>query len=443
MKRKHHILVVDDAQDTVELIRRNLEFFGHQVWTASCVEEAIARMSEQAFDLIITDWKMPEYSGMDLVRYIRERDALVGVMMVTGYATIEGAVDAVKTGVDEYLPKPFTEDDLRGAVDRALQKVSTRRSVHTGDSEPTSRYGIIGCSPEMQAVFDLIGKAAKSNATVLITGDSGTGKELVARAIHYQSKRQSAPFVPINCSAIPQELIESELFGYIKGAFTGAMSNRMGFFQTADGGSLFLDEIGEMNLGMQSKLLRVIQEKEISQLGSHRSQPIDVRFIAATNKDLLAQVEKGAFREDLFYRLNIVNIEIPPLHQRTDDIPLLIRHFAGRFAQEAGKSVPHFSDAVIDILTHYDWPGNVRELENLILRLMVMLDHDTVEPADLPVSMRSTRLYGQNGKLRTLAEAEADHIRFVVQAARGNITQAAKILGIDRKTLRGKMGEGK
>jgi DNA-binding NtrC family response regulator len=439
MKRKIRILVVDDAPDTVELIRRNLEFFGHRVWTAAHVRGAIALWEEQDFDLVITDWKMPEHSGMDLVRFIRERDSVIGILMVTGYASIEGAVNAVHTGVDEYLPKPFTDDDLRAAVDKALEKVATRQTVHNTTAEPESSYGIIGRSQEMRAVFAAIEKAAKSNATVLITGESGTGKELVARAIHYQGKRHSAPFVPINCSAIPQELIESELFGYVKGAFTGALANRPGFFQTANGGSLFLDEIGEMNLGMQSKLLRVIQEKEISQLGSRRTQTIDVRYIAATNKDLRVLVDKGAFRGDLFYRLNIVTIDLPPLNHRPEDVPILIRHFASRFAAETGKPAPRFSDAVLDILTHYDWPGNVRELENLVLRLLVMLDKDTVEPADLPVAMRTSHIHGSNGALRTLAEVEIEHIRFVVQAVRGNISEAARVLDIDRKTLRQKL----
>jgi two-component system response regulator HydG len=437
-KKTVKILVLDDAPDTLELIKRNLELVGHTVYAASNVPQAIKFSELFKPDIVITDWKMPLYDGMDFVKHIHSTYLNMGIMMITGYASIESAVQAVKSGVDEYLPKPFTDEELLSAVNKLIHKIRYRRKLTTQDIDPAP-CGLIGQSAEIKVVYDLIKKAALSNATVLITGESGTGKELVARAIHYQSKRSKAPFVTVNCAAIPNELIESELFGYTKGAFTGAITTRAGFFQTASGGSIFLDEVSEMSQNVQVKLLRVIQEKEVTLVGSRKPIPVDIRIIAASNKDLKRMVENGTFREDLFYRLNIITIEIPPLRNRKDDIAVLIDYFVVRFAGEAGKTAPHFSDAALELLMNYDFPGNVRELENLIQRVIVVIDRDVIYPAELPVYMRSTPFSSNSTELKSLVEAEIEHIRVIVEYTQGNLSKAAKILGIDRKTLRNKL----
>ena len=360
-------------------------------------------------------------------------------MMITGYATVEGAVQAVKQGADEYLAKPFTDEELFLAVRKVLDKLRTRRMAKraTGDKLP-SAHGIVGESKAMQEVFSTIQKAASTPATTLVTGESGTGKELVARAIHYSSDRASAPFVPVNCGAIPQELLESELFGYVKGAFTGATTTRAGFFQTANGGTIFLDEISEMSPSMQVKLLRVLEDKEVFMLGSRKSEKVDVRIIAVTNKDLESLVRKKSFREDLYYRLNVITINIPPLRDRRDDILLLIGHFTAKFAEGMGKRPPRFSDEVLELFKNYRWPGNVRELENVIQRLIVMTEKDTIEVKDLPVLMRFYPRM-EEGLTGSLAEMEAEYIRKVLASVNGNKTKAAEILEIDRKTLREKL----
>jgi DNA-binding NtrC family response regulator len=360
-------------------------------------------------------------------------------MMITGYATIEGAVEAVKIGAEEYLTKPFTDEELFSAVEKTLNKLHMRRTIQTKQKvKPPIPYGLIGDSEAIRKVFDNIAKAAKTPATVIITGESGTGKELVARAIHYSSTRSSAPFVPINCGGIPEELLESELFGHVKGAFTGAIDSRAGFFQTAEGGSIFLDEISETSPSMQVKLLRVLQDKEICMIGSRRPQKVDVRIMAATNKDLLSLLKKGVFREDLYYRLNVINISVSPLREREDDVLLLANHFTRKFAEELGKPVSQFSDRALQVLKNYSWPGNVRELENLIQRLLVMTDGETIDVPDLPSFLRFSAS-SEKGLNRTLAEVESEHIQNVLESVDGNKTKAAEILGISRKTLRNKL----
>jgi len=431
--------VVDDAPDTLELLQRNLESQGYQVFTAPDANEAIKILETTAMDLVITDLKMPGASGIDLIRHIRENFKNIEVMMITGYPTIESAVKAVKAGAEEYLTKPFTDTELLSAVQQVLEKLRVHRAIK--DQWPrslTSRYGFIGESEVMQKVFSTIAKATSTSATVLITGESGTGKELLARAIHYNSPRASAPFVPVNCGAIPGELLESELFGHVKGAFTGATETRAGFFQTADGGTIFLDEISETSLSMQVKLLRVLQDKEVCMVGSSRSRKVDIRILASTNKDLLSLVRKGVFREDLFFRLNVIMIEIPPLRERGNDILLLTQHFVAKFANELGKPTVRFSDNALQVLKNYHWPGNVREVENVTQRLVVMTDGDFIEVPDLPSLMRFSALR-ETGFDRTLAEVEAEYVRNVLVSVNGNKTQAAKILGIDRKTLREKL----
>jgi DNA-binding NtrC family response regulator len=431
---------VDDAPNTIEVLQRNLTTQGYTVFTALNVPDALQIMETTPIDLVITDLKMPHVSGLDLVRHVRENLADTEIMMITGYPSIAGAVQAVKVGAEEYLPKPFTDEELFTAVRRVLEKLAMRRIGHNAIPASThTPFGLIGESAPMQKVFRDISKAASSSATVLITGESGTGKELVARAIHYCSPRASAAFVPVNCGCIPEGLLESELFGYMKGSFTGALESRTGFFQTADGGTIFLDEISETCLSMQVKLLRVLQEKEVQMVGSNRSRKVDVRVLASTNTDLPALVKKQLFREDLFFRLNVITIDLPPLRERGDDIILLIHHFVEKYAKESRRPPPRFSMEALHVLKNcHSWPGNVRELENVIHRLVVMTESDCIDVPDLPAMMRFSALRKNNAD-RTLAAVEAEHIRAVLAGLNGNKSQAAQILGIDRKTLREKL----
>lgn len=438
--KRETILVVDDVPETVEVLQRNLSARGYVVLTAPGVAEALNVTGSVPVDLVITDFKMPRASGLDLVRCIRENLKDTEVMMITGYPSIEGAVTAVKLGAEEYLAKPFTDEELFAAVERALAKLhARRRDAATALRTPPASYGLIGDSPAMGKVFRAISKAADATATVLITGESGTGKEMVARAIHYSSRRSGAPFVPVNCGSIPEGLLESELFGYVKGAFTGAVESRAGFFQAADGGTIFLDEISETSLNMQVKLLRVLEDRQVYMVGSSRGRRVDVRILASTNKNLQALIKGGLFREDLYFRLNVVRIVLPPLRERGDDILLLSHHFVRKFAKELGRPAPRFSDEALRALTgNYHWPGNVRELENVIHSLIVMTDSDTIEVSDLPALMRSSGP-SRLDLTRSLAEVEGEYVRNVLASVGGNRTKAAKILGIDRKTLREKL----
>ena len=432
------ILVVDDAAATVEVLQRNLQDAGYRVYTAMSVSEALRLLEGTPVDLVVTDLKMPGTDGMTLVRHVRENLADTEVMMITGYASVPSAVEAIKAGAQEYLSKPFTDEELRRAVVRALDTLRTRRAARARVTGAWLAPGLLGESEAMLAVARAITKASAASATVLISGESGTGKELVARAIHYDGPRASAPFVAVNCGAIPETLLESELFGYVKGAFTGAAESRAGFFQTADGGTIFLDEVSETSPSMQVKLLRVLQDREICMVGATRTHKVDVRIVASTNREPASLVEKGVLREDLFYRLNVVAIHIPPLRARGDDVLLLARHFATKFAGELGRRPPEFSDEALRALRGYSWPGNVRELENVIQRLVVMSEGDVIEVHDLPALMRFSAL-GESGFTRTLAAVEAEYVANVLSSCGGNRTRAAKILDIDRKTLREKL----
>lgn len=437
--RKERILIVDDTPDTLEVLQRNLSSQGYQTFIASHATEAINLLNQTPMDLVITDYKMPGVNGLDLIRHVRENFKETEVMMITGFPTVEGAVEAVKKGAEEYLVKPFSDEELLAAVKRTLDKLRIRKVTKTPIIERGSvPYGLIGDSEAMAKVKEAMIKIAPTSATVLIVGESGTGKELVARGIHYNSPRASAPFVPVNCGAIPHDLLESELFGHVKGAFTGATETRAGFFQTADGGTIYLDEISETSLSMQVKLLRVLQEKEICMVGSSRSRKVDTRILASTNKNLSALIQKGVFREDLFFRINVITIEIPPLRERGDDILLLTHHFTTKFSKELGRPVPRFSDSALQVFRNYHWPGNVRELENVIQRLLVMTDGNLIDVPDLPSQMRFSALK-ISGMNRMLIEVELDYIQNVLASVKGNKTRAAAILGIDRKTLREKL----
>jgi DNA-binding NtrC family response regulator len=438
-KNKECILVVDDAPDTLEVLHRNLSDRGYRVLTAPSVDDAIRILEVESVDLVITDLKLPKISGMDLVRYVRENLTDTEVIMITGYPTVEGAVEAVKIGAEEFLAKPFTDDELFTAVQRSLDTLSMRRgSKAQAVSELDNLCGLIGECKAMLRIYDNISKAASTSATVLISGESGTGKELVARAIHYNSPRSTAPFIPINCAGIPEGLFESELFGHVKGAFTGALSTRTGFFQAAEGGTIFLDEISETSSALQVKLLRVLQDKEICMVGARQSKKIDVRIMAATNTDLQSLVKKSVFREDLFFRLNVISIVVPPLREREDDILHLIHHFASKYAQELDVPPPKFTSQAYRALRDYYWPGNVRELENLVQSVIVMTSDKEIDISDLPQHMRFS-IPGGASTGKTLAQVETEHIQLVLNSVDGNKTQAAQILGIDRKTLREKL----
>ncbi|WP_319584059.1 sigma-54 dependent transcriptional regulator [uncultured Pseudodesulfovibrio sp.] len=437
MSRTVRILAVDDSKSTLEVLKRNLVPAGYEVFTCGRVDEAVALLEELVIDLVITDYRMPSASGLDLIKHVRANLPDVEIMMITGYPSIPGAVEAIKDGAGEYLAKPFTTEELLTSVGRIVERLQRRRVLASSDTPPDN-FGIIGNAPEMELVFQRIGKAAASDANVLINGESGTGKELVARAVHYNSDRRTASFVPVNCTAIPDSLVESELFGHVKGAFTGAKESRAGFFEVANGGSIFLDEIGDASPTMQAKLLRVIQSKEFCKVGSSIVKTVDVRILAATHKDLRRMVGEGSFREDLFYRINVIDINVPPLSERGDDILVLINHFLADFSKAMHRRPPIISDEALHALRRFDWPGNVRELENLIQRLVVIVDHDTIEVTDLPETMRFS-LPREGSVNRTLEEVELEHIRNVLVMTGDNKTRAAEILGINRKTLREKL----
>ncbi len=436
---KAKILVVDDAPDTLEVIERHLSAAGYSVITVPGVTEAVRALEATGIDLVITDQRMPKASGMQLIKHVRQNYRNTEVIMLTGYASVPNAVEAMQSGAYEYLSKPFTEQELLSAVSRAMDKLALL-NIHrfSGHLLSPQECGLIGNSKVMQKVYRAIDKAAGSDATVLVSGESGTGKELVARAVHYNGHRRSAPFVPVNCGGIPDGLLESELFGYRKGAFTGAHESRAGFFQTAAGGSIFLDEIAELGLPMQAVLLRVLQDKTVFSVGSRKPAKVDVRIIAATNKKLGDLAQSGHFREDLYYRINVIPIELPPLRERGDDILLLINSFVDRIAKEQHKTPPVFTDSALRALRSYPWPGNVRELENVIQRLLLMADGECIDAPDLPELMRY-KFESAITPCSTLSEVEQQHIAAVLTHVNGNKSQAAAILGIDRKTLRRKL----
>lgn len=438
------ILIVDDSPATREVLERNLRGEGHEVHSAANVAAAISVLDQASMDLVVTDLRMPGGDGMELVRHVRDHCRGVGVIMVTGFASVGGAVSAMREGVDDYLSKPFTDEELCHAVRSALDKVRTRREVESA-APVAAPDGLIGTSPAMQRVYRLIDRAAGASVPVLITGESGTGKELVARAIHYKGPRASAAFLAVNCAAIPETLIESELFGHAKGSFTGATAARQGFFVAADGGTLFLDEVAELSPIAQAKLLRVLQEKMVQAVGADQSRAVDVRVIAATNKDLEGLAREGKFREDLFFRLHVLPIELPPLREREGDVVPLFRHFLTAAAEQDSSPAHRLTDSAVDVLKRYPWPGNVRELQNLAQRLVIFAEAGVIDTVDLPTVMRYVASPpppssgSSSASHRTLREVEVEHIRVVLESVGGNKTKAAAILGIDRKSLREKL----
>ncbi len=439
MDKKCSILIVDDNRDLLELLQRQLRNFGLNPFAADNVLDGIEVLDNTQIDILITDINIPKISGDKLVRYTAEHHPSVAILVITGYPDINTAVEVMKQGVLEYLIKPFTEDELYAAIEKIWTIEKPLELDQRSDFRRDGFMDIIGASVEMQEVYRVIEKTKSNKATVLITGESGTGKELVARAIHYNSDFSSAPFVPVNCGAIPEQLIESELFGHIKGSFTGAISNRAGFFQAANGGTIFLDEISNTTLELQAKLLRVIQEKKVTALGSEKPQKVDVRILAATNMDIMDLVKQGKFREDLYYRLNVISIEIPPLRNRGDDIIKLINSFTAKFCKEYGKPRLKYDKGVLNTISTYSWPGNVRELENFIQRIVIMTD-DVVTMNDLPNHMKiQIDQQDDTPLLETLKDHEKRYIKSVLIATGNNKSEAARILNIDRKTLRDKL----
>jgi two-component system response regulator AtoC len=380
----HRILVVDDEVKMRRLLEMSLKNMGHEVVQAADGEEAIACFEEAPFDLVMTDLKMPRMDGIQLLRTLRDRGEEVPVIVLTAFGTIETAVEAMKLGAADYIIRPFEMETVELAVTRALAMGAMQRENRFLRDEVAKGWGeFIGRSPKMQQLYELIQQVAPARSSVLIIGETGTGKELVARAIHQASER-SGLFVPINCAAIPADLLESELFGHQKGAFTGAHRDRMGKFELANGGTSFLDEITEMPLALQAKLLRVLQEGSVERLGAQRAVKVDLRIVAATNRDPQQAVAEGAMRQDLFFRLNVVCVEVPPLRERREDIQLLAEHFLQKYSAELGRPVPRLTEAAAQNLLAYGWPGNVRELENIMERAAVLCRGKTIEPQHLP-----------------------------------------------------------
>ena len=452
------ILVADDESLMREFLTETLISQNYEVVSAENGEQAIEFINNDTCDLILTDYKMPKYTGIDVLKKAREKMPDCKVIIMTAYGTVENAVEAMKLGAFDYIVKPFSLDEILILVKRVLKYKSLEienRMLHTELEEFYGYKNIIGESAEMKKVFEIIETVSKSRSTVLITGESGTGKELVARAIHFSSLRKDKPFIKINCAALPAELMESELFGHEKGAFTGAVRRYNGRFERADSGTLLLDEISEMNPQLQAKLLRVLQEREFEPVGSSDTIKVDVRIIATTNVNLSVQIDAGDFRDDLYYRLNVINIHISPLRKRLADIPFLARHFFEKYNRENGKAIEGISDEVLNIWRQHNWPGNVRELENAVERAVVMCKGRIVELSDISLpgerpgqetDIRSTAVRESSSDIAVdvgtcLSDVERELILKTLESEGGNRTNTADILGISVRTLRNKLAQ--
>jgi DNA-binding NtrC family response regulator len=448
MDQGYRILVVDDDPEMCGMLSDVLKGEGFSVLTTSESLEALKILKREEFDVIITDLKMKGLKGLDLLGQANKVASLTPVIIITAFGTIESAIKAMKMGAYDYITKPFQIDEIVLTVKKALENRLLKQEVTRLKREVEARYHfhhLIGKSPSMQKIYDLIERISDTSGSVLITGESGTGKELVAKAIHYNGMRKEGPFIAVNCAAIPEGLLESELFGYKKGAFTDAKSDKRGLILEANEGALFLDEITEMPLVLQAKLLRVIEEKEVRPLGDTNSYPIDVRFISTSNRDFKSVIQQGRFREDLYYRLKVIDIELPPLRERKEDIPLLVQHFIRKFSDELKKSVSAITEDALKILVNYAWPGNVRELENIIQRAITLSRHNMIHPEDLPNSLTQEpdeNILAKGLKQRyTVEQLEKEYIKKVLLEVEGNKSKAAEILGLDRKTLYRKLEE--
>jgi two-component system, NtrC family, response regulator AtoC len=458
---KKQVLIVDDEPNLRKILSAQLSRDGYDVLTAEDGEQGLELLRDNHIDLVITDLKMPKVDGMHLLRSALAEDPELPVVMITAHGTIDTAVEALKTGAFDYLTKPFDKDEVRQIVAKALKTRELRGNEATATAAPKdARFGIIGASPGITELYSILERVADTPTTVLITGESGTGKELVARALHEHSARRDKPFIKVNCAAIPKELIESELFGYERGAFTGAVASKPGRFELASGGTLFLDEIGEIPIEMQVKLLRALQESEFERVGGIKTIRVDVRLVAATNRDLKKLIGAGTFREDLFYRLNVVPMRLPALRERSSDIPLLVEHFVRKFNERLKKQVVGVEDDAMQVLTAYAWPGNIRELENVVERAILFCDAQKVRLEDVPPEVRGgpttttpppseadlQAALANEGGLKehvkvAMSRLERELLRRALQQTGGNVTHAARLLKISRKGLQLKMKE--
>lgn len=459
------ILVVDDEPSMREVLEIMLKREGHESHLAASVTEAREALARHAFDMVITDLRMPDGTGIEVLERAREANPDVVVLLITAFADTETAIKAMQQGAYDYLTKPFKIDEIRLILRKALETQALKDENRALKEALTGRYGfrgIVGASPAMKRVYEMIERIKDTRTNVLVVGESGTGKELVARSIHYSSSRREAPFVAINCGAIPANLLESELFGHVKGAFTGAISSKVGLFEQASGGTLFLDEISELPLELQVKLLRAIQERQVRPVGSNQDIEIDVRIVAATNRDLETEVQEGRFRQDLYYRLNVVQVQLPPLRERREDIPLLALHFLNTYAREMGREIRTFTPEAMAVLENHPFPGNVRELENIIERAVVLESGSAISAESLPQARFATarsqgaaiaaplsggvQVPANGGEPRlpengldfedAVAEFEKSLIRQALDRTGGNKSEAAKILRLSFRSLR-------
>lgn len=445
-RSSHTILVVDDETSQRELLEMVLSEEGYSVEMASNGEEAVKKVSDRFYNLVVMDLKMPGMGGLQALKEIKQISPTVQVLIITAYASVDSAVDAMRSGALSYLTKPVDLEELKIQVEKTMEfsdlvaeNVALRAQVE-GSFQASE---IIGESPKLFEIFEALKMVAPTDATVLILGESGTGKELIADAIHLNSPRAKGPLVKVNCAALPETLLESELFGHEKGSFTGATSRREGRFKLADGGSLFLDEIAEMSLLLQAKLLRVIQTKTFERVGGTESIKVDVRMIVATNRDLDVEVQEGRFREDLYYRLNVIPVTLPALRERREDIPLLADYFLKKISERNSKNIRGFSPKVVDLLMRSRWRGNIRELENVVERALIMARGEYIQPEDLPANIQDQESMESIGVTpgRPLSEVEKEAITQTLRLTGGNRTEAAKLLGISRRTLQYKLKE--
>ena len=444
-----HLLVVDDDPVTVNLLKEVLTKEGYEVITALSGEEAMARGMENFFNIVITDMRLGDQDGMEVLRSFKKLAPETTVIMITAFGSIETAIEAIREGAFDYISKPFKLDEIKFTIRRALEQRRLLQENRFYRQEFLSKYqfkNVIGRTSQMFQVYKTIAKVADTKSTVLLYGERGTGKELIARSLHYNSHRNDRPFIPVDCASLVENLMESELFGHVRGAFTGALITKKGLFEEADGGTIFLDEVTNLSLSIQAKLLRFLQEHEIKRVGGTESIKVDVRVIAAANQLLEPLVNSDKFREDLFDRLNVVSIILPPLRERIEDIPLLANHFLQKFSEENHKNISHISPETLEILTQYSWPGNVRELENTIERAVILSVHPIILPEDLPqkflqavAEKRPEKIEEKQPlfpeKLLPLKEIEKSYVLRVLQETKGNKKKASEILGIDRTTL--------
>lgn len=438
--RQVDILVVDDDISHCTILQALLQGWGYRVESAHNGMQALEQVRQQVFDLVLCDIRMTEMDGIETLKEIKTLNPSIPVLIMTAYSSVDTAVEALKSGALDYLIKPLDFDKLQQTLSGAL--AHTRLSESPVADTPAAQFGMVGDSPAMRALLNNIALVAPSDATVLIHGESGTGKELVARALHASSGRSHRPLITLNCAALNESLLESELFGHERGAFTGADKRREGRFVEADGGTLFLDEIGDISPLMQVRLLRAIQEREVQRVGSNQTLSVDVRLIAATHRQLAEEVSAGRFRQDLYYRLNVVTIDMPPLRQRREDIPQLARYFLQRYAERNRKTVLGFTPQAMDMLIHYEWPGNIRELENAVERAVVLLTGEYISERELPLAIAGTPVSGRplDGNLiQPLVDVEKEAILAALEKTGGNKTEAARQLGITRKTLLAKL----